>query len=137
MSKYFVLFSAVLMLLVGIAPSSFAKPAKCNISKEEAFEILKGFDPKAKVVGVQQSPVEGLCEVSLNVGDKKVLIYMDSSKKNLVLGSIVDVKTKVNLTQQRMTDMNRIDTSQIPLDDALLLGKADAKYKVIVFDDPD
>ena len=137
MTKFFILLSSLIFLLFSIATPSLAASGKCNISKEEAFEILKGFDPKAKVVGVQQSPVEGLCEVSLNVGDKKVLIYMDSSKKNLVLGSIVDVKTKVNLTQQRMTDMNRIDTSQIPLDDALLLGKADAKYKVIVFDDPD
>ncbi|VAX34429.1 hypothetical protein MNBD_NITROSPIRAE03-1722, partial [hydrothermal vent metagenome] len=86
---------------------------------------------------VQKSPVKGLCEVSLEVKGKKVLVYIDSSKKNLVLGPIIDVKTKVNLTQQRMTDMNRVDTSQIPLDDALILGKADAKYKVIVFDDPD
>ncbi len=137
MTKFFILLSSLMLLLFSIATPSLAASGKCNISKEEAYEVLKGFDPKAKVVGVQQSPVEGLCEVSLNVGDKKVLVYMDSSKKNLVLGSIVDVKTKVNLTQQRMTDMNRIDTSLIPLDDALLLGKADAKYKVIVFDDPD
>ncbi|VAX28532.1 hypothetical protein MNBD_NITROSPIRAE02-1134 [hydrothermal vent metagenome] len=137
MTKLFILLSSLMFLLFSVTTPSLAASGKCNISKDEAYEILKGFDPRAKVVGVQQSPIEGLCEVSLEVGDKKVLLYIDSSKKNLVLGSIVDVKTKVNLTQQRMTDMNRIDTSQIPLDDALLMGKADAKYKVIVFGDPD
>ncbi|GMT47201.1 MAG: hypothetical protein IEMM0007_0767 [bacterium] len=138
MTKFFILLSSLTLLLFSMSTPSFAAaPGKCNISKEEAYGILKGFDPRAKVVGVQKSPVKGLCEVSLEVKGKKVLVYIDSSKKNLVLGSIVDVKTKVNLTQQRMTDINRVDTSQIPLDDALILGKADAKYKVIVFDDPD
>lgn len=137
MTKFFILLSSFLLLLFSVSPPSLAASGKCNISKEAAYNTLKGFDPRAKVVGVQQSPVKGLCEVSLEVGGKKVLVYIDASKKNLVLGSIVDVKTKVNLTQQRMTDMNRVDTSKIPLDDALILGKADAKYKVIVFDDPD
>ncbi|NOZ26380.1 MAG: hypothetical protein GXO94_09870 [Nitrospirae bacterium] len=137
MTKFLILASTLLLLLFGNVTPSPAAPGKCNISKKEAFEVLKGFDPRAKVTGVRQSPVEGLCEVSLKVGDKTALVYIDASKKNLVVGSIVDVKTKVNLTQQRMTDINRIDTSKIPLDDALVLGKADAKYKVIVFDDPD
>ncbi|HEC97630.1 MAG TPA: hypothetical protein ENI58_05650 [Nitrospirae bacterium] len=137
MTKFLILLSSLLLLFFSTATPSLAASGKCNISKEKAYEILERFDPRAKVVGVQQSPVKGLCEISLEVRGKKVLVYIDSSKKNLVLGSIVDAKTKVNLTQQRMTDMNRIDTSQIPLDDALLLGKADAKYKVIVFDDPD
>jgi len=137
MTKLLILLSSLLLLLLSTAPPSLAASGKCNISKEEAYNVLKGFDPRAKVIGVRKSPVEGLCEISLKVNNKTVLIYIDSSKKNLVLGSIVDVKSRVNLTQERMTDINRIDTSRIPLDDALILGKADAKYKVIVFDDPD
>ncbi len=137
MTKFSVLVSLLLLLLSGTVSPSLAASGKCTISKKEAFDVLKGFDPRAKVTDVRQSPVEGLCEVSLKAGDKTFIVYIDSSMKHLVLGSIVDVKTRTNLTQQRMTDVNRVDTSSIPLDDALILGKADAKYKVIVFDDPD
>ena len=137
MSKYFVLFSAVLMLLVGIAPSSFAKPAKCNISKEEAGNILKELIPNIKIIDVRKAPIDALCEVTLEVQGKKGILYIDSSKKKLLMGSIVDIATRVDHTRQRLTDINRVDVSQIPIDNALILGKEEAKYKVIVFDDPD
>jgi len=42
-----------------------------------------------------------------------------------------------NLTGQRFSDLNRVDLSTIPLEDAIVLGNRDAKRKVIVFDDPD
>ena len=42
-----------------------------------------------------------------------------------------------NLTGVRYTDLNRVDVSMIPLDDAIVYGNPRAKHKVIVFDDPD
>ncbi len=136
MSKYLMLLASLLLTL-GTAVPAAAGPGKCNMTKDEAYQVLKGFDPLAKVLDVRRSPIDELCEVAIEIRGKKVILYIDSSKKHMIAGSIIDVASKVNLTQQRVNDMNRVDTSRIPLDDALLLGKADAKYKVIVFDDPD
>ncbi|MBS1114563.1 MAG: hypothetical protein H6Q94_292, partial [Nitrospirae bacterium] len=51
--------------------------------------------------------------------------------------NLFSLQTRTNLTQDRLQEINKIDVSQIPLNDALVMGENDAKYKVIVFDDPD
>ncbi|MDH3238471.1 MAG: DsbC family protein [Deltaproteobacteria bacterium] len=44
---------------------------------------------------------------------------------------------KENLTGLRYIDLNRVDVSAIPLADAIVIGRSDAKKRVVVFDDPD
>jgi thiol:disulfide interchange protein DsbC len=111
---------------------------KCHsLSSEEAGNILKELIPNAKVLEIKNSPIKGFWEVDVETGGKKGLIYVDFSKKYLFAGSIVDIKAKRNLSQERFTELNRIDVASIPLDDALILGSKDAKHKIIVFDDPD
>jgi len=53
------------------------------------------------------------------------------------MGQMVSITEKRNLTQERFTDYNKLDLSQIPLGDALVMGDPQAKYRVIAFDDPD
>jgi thiol:disulfide interchange protein DsbC len=64
-------------------------------------------------------------------------VYVHFSKNHVISGEIFDIKEKKSLTRERMADINRVDVSQIPLADALVMGEKDAKHKVIVFDDPD
>jgi thiol:disulfide interchange protein DsbC len=54
-----------------------------------------------------------------------------------VAGNLFLIQTKTNLTQEKLQDLTRVDVSQIPLKDALVLGDKNAQYKVIVFSDPD
>lgn len=68
---------------------------------------------------------------------KKGLAYIDFSKQHIITGSVINVSTKENLTGKKLYEMSRIDPSAIPVKNAIVLGKADAKYRVIVFDDPD
>ena len=90
-----------------------------------------------KVLEVRPAQVKGLFEVAVESKGQKGILYVDSSKKYIISGSILDVKTKTNFTQERYSDINKVDVSKIPLDDALVMGDKDAKYRVIVFDDPD
>lgn len=111
---------------------------KCHsITKEEATTILKDIIPNAQIIEIKNSPFRGFWEVDMETGGKKGLLYMDFSKKFLFAGSIIDIKAKKNLSQERFTELNRIDVASIPLDDALILGSKEAKHKIIVFDDPD
>lgn len=112
--------------------------SKCHtLSKDEAATLLKDMAKEVKVLEVLMSPIKGMWEVDVESGGKKALAYVDFSKKYLVFGSVVSIKDKINLTQERLTEVNKVDVSQIPLDDALVMGEKDAKYKVVVFDDPD
>jgi thiol:disulfide interchange protein DsbC len=90
-----------------------------------------------KILEIRPSEVKGLWEIDLESKGQKGIIYVDFSKKYVVSGSIIDIKTKANVTQDRFSSINKVDISQIPLDDALVMGDKEAKYRVIVFDDPD
>ncbi len=111
---------------------------KCHtLTKEEAKDILKSFIPNIKIKNIQESYTRGLWEIIFVSRGKKGITYLDFPKKNLILGNIINIKSKKNITQERLTELNKVDVSIIPVDDALVMGDKNAKNRVIVFDDPD
>jgi len=86
---------------------------------------------------IQLTPVKTFWEVAFESGGQKRLTYIDFSKKYLILGRLFSLEERRDLTQERMTELNKVDVSQIPLGDALVMGDEKAKIRVIVFDDPD
>jgi len=103
----------------------------------DAAVILKDAIPEVKILNVGQAPVKGYWEVMIQSGDRKGLVYIDYSKKTFLSGAIIDLKEKKNLTKDRFDELNKVDVSKIPLEDALVMGDPKAKYRVIVFTDPD
>lgn len=125
------------------------KCADCHsLTLKEATTLLKGID---KVLAVEFSELPGFWTVDAEKSGQKFPIFIDFSKKYILAGSIIKIATGEDLTQQRMTKLNngkpaaapqsaasrKVDLKTIPVDDAILLGKADAKSKVIVFTDPE
>jgi len=108
-----------------------------QLTSAEAEGLLKEAIPDVQILEINPSPVKGLWEVALQSKGKKGLYYIDCSKKLLVAGAIIDIATKENLTRERLASFNKVDVSKIPLEDALLMGDANAKTRVIVFTDPD
>jgi thiol:disulfide interchange protein DsbC len=108
-----------------------------QLTTAEAENLLKEAIPDIEILEINPSPVVGMWEVALQSRGKKGLYYIDCSRKLLVAGSIIDIATKENLTRKRVAELNKIDVSKIPLEDALLMGDANAKKRVIVFTDPD
>lgn len=125
------------------------KCADCHsLSLKEATTLLKGID---KVLAVEFSELPGFWTVDAEKSGQKFPIFIDFSKKYILAGSIIKIATGEDLTQQRITKLNngkapaapqsaavkKVDVKSIPLDDAILLGRADARSKVIVFTDPE
>jgi len=112
--------------------------AKCHTLKnDEAANLFKEAIPNVKILEIGMSPTKGFWEIFLESGAKKNIIYLDFAKKHFFAGSLYSLKDRKNLTQERFSDLNKVDVSQIPLDDALVMGEKTAKYRAIVFDDPD
>ncbi|MGD0884204.1 MAG: disulfide isomerase DsbC N-terminal domain-containing protein [Thermodesulfovibrionales bacterium] len=138
-----VLFVAVAFFLLPVSYShGFSEKgqdcSKCHtLSKEEASALLKKLDPNIQVLEVTASPLKSMWEVDIETGGKKGLTYIDFSKTHIISGSIFAINEKKNLTKERFDQINKVDASKIPLDDALVMGAKDAKYKVIVFSDPE
>jgi thiol:disulfide interchange protein DsbC len=140
--KFFVI---LLLLLCGWANNAVAFMGEgcgagdckdCHqLSREEAAEILQGV--AGKVIDVKFSEVPGLWVIDLDQQGKKIPIYLDFSKQFLISGRVVRLATREDVTEKRFLALNKIDVAQIPLDDALVLGKPDAVHKIIVFDDPE
>jgi len=137
------LFSCLTFLLFTVSTSfgfqtKGQECTKCHtLKKDEALSILKTFDQNIKVTDVKQSPAKYLWEVSVETGGKKGVLYIDLPKRNVISGSIIEIKGKRNITQDRLSELNKVNVSQIPLNDALILGDKKAKHRVIVFDDPE
>ena len=127
------------LCILSVAGYCFAveKAVETTPGKEEVAGLLKDLAPDLKVLEIIESPVKGLWEVSIQSGERKGLLYLDTSKKYFIQGAIFDLSTKTNLTQDKLNELNKVDVTKIPLDDALVLGQKDAKYKVIIFTDPD
>ncbi len=135
-----VVFAAVLMQYDFAA--SFAKGeqdcTKCHtINADQAREVLKGLIPDIKVLDLKPGPINGIWEVAMEAGGKKGILYLDYAKKKVIAGNIFDIEKRINFTKESFDKINKVDVSSIPLEKALVMGDKNAKYKVVVFDDPD
>jgi thiol:disulfide interchange protein DsbC len=111
---------------------------KCHtLNKEEARDLLKNTIPDVRVLDVRPSTAKGFWEVYLESRGQKGIIYVDFVKKHFFSGALISLVEKRNLTQERLIELNKIDVSQIRLDDALVMGDQKARIRVIVFTDPD
>ncbi len=110
--------------------------ADCHtLTTAEAETALKGLVDR--VVDVRLSEVPGLYAVDVEKQAKTMPMYLDFSKQFLIYGDVVRVQTRESLTRERMINLNRVDAAAIPTDDAVVIGKANAKHKIVVFDDPE
>ncbi len=116
--------------------------SKCHrLTQDELRSVFReGGIPSLRdvnILSIEQAKAKGLWEIGIEKDGKKGILYLDFSKKYLILGQIIELKTSRSITQERFTELNRIDPSKIPLDGALLMGRKDAPKKIIVITDPD
>jgi len=137
-----------LTLVLGTTAGAFAfggggcgegKCSDCHtLSKEQATDVLKSLNVPFEVDSVTLSQVPGLWDVVMKRPDGlKIPVFLDFSLKYLIQGEALKLSSKENITKNRMIDLNRIDPTVIGLDDALVMGSPKAKYRIIVFDDPE
>ncbi len=106
-----------------------------KLSPDEAQKILgKLVD---RVLAVRPSRIPGVWAVDVEKRKKKVPVYLDYSKRFLFTGDVIELDTMTSLTRERYIDLNRVDASAIPLDDAVVLGDPEAPVRIVVFDDPE
>lgn len=117
---------------------------KCHtISIENATSVIQKAIPTATVEEVNPGRITGTWELVIKGKnqkgrDFKDIIYLDFTKKNMFYGSIFDIATMMNYTEERKNSFKpKIEFAKIPVDRAIVMGDKTAKYKVIVFSDID
>jgi thiol:disulfide interchange protein DsbC len=144
MRRSLLLIIAVTLALLSLNEDafSFAKGeqdcTKCHtLDAAQAKDVLSGLIPDVKILEVRQGPINGLWEVAAESGGRKNIIYVDYSKKKVIAGNIFDIKTRTSYTQESHNRINKVDISTFPYENSLVMGDEKAKYRVVVFDDPD
>ncbi len=109
--------------------------AKCHkLDRKEAEAIVKKIAPNGTVGEIKVSPVKGLWQIEVTAGPQHGMVFLDFTKKYVAQLIPVEYLEQQQKAQQKPQKM---DFSKIPLGDAVVLGPADAKKKVVVFTDPD
>lgn len=107
-----------------------------NVLADEASlrKSIEAAYPKLKVQSVTKTPYSGLYEVFL---DGQIIYTDDKFSFLIVEGKIIDPVSKRNLTGERLDDLNKVDFSALPLDQAIKVVKGNGSRKLVVFSDPD
>ncbi len=117
--------SAVALALLSVA----SQPAFAADEQAVRDALMKNTGLAAE--SVTPSPVKGVWEVIIQ--DR--LFYVDESAEHVFAGSLIDARTKANLTQERMRAWARESWSKWPREDAVKQVFGDGSREVIVFSD--
>ncbi|MDR1227731.1 MAG: DsbC family protein [Azoarcus sp.] len=125
-------FSFRLPSLTGLLLLAAASASADEASVRKNFEaFIKAPIPIVEsVTRIQQG---GLYEILLVSGD---LYYTDEAVSFLIDGSIIDTKTRKNITSARMEKLVSIDFKSLPLEQAVKRVNGNGKRVLATFEDP-
>jgi thiol:disulfide interchange protein DsbC len=126
-AQRFLLRMALSAGLLGMALGAQAQEAVIRKNMAERFPEWP------KVDEVTKTPMPGIYEV--RIGNN--LFYADEQASFVIEdGHMVDTKTRVSLTQQRLSKLTAISFDALPLKDAMVWRQGKGSRKVAVFADP-
>jgi len=105
------------------------------LTNEEASPILKELiKTEFRILEIRETPLEGFWEVVAEIGQERMIIYIHKSLRFVIHGQILDRQTKRNISLDRLKEFRKVNTSTLPLENAIPMGQG--KRKLYVFTDP-
>jgi len=101
-------------------------------SVEQIKAELRKRVPEASVDSVRKIPYGNLYEVVAG-GE---IFYTDDKAAYLVVGPLIDLKTKENVTELRLRQVNAVRFDTLPFDSAIKIVRGNGARKVAIFEDP-
>ncbi len=122
-----VCFGALLLALTAMPNLVMAQEATIRKTLKERIPDLP------KIEAISKTPMNGVYEVLLEDNE---IYYTDANGHYLLQGSLIDTRTKRNLTEERSDKLNAIAFSSLPLKDAITIVRGNGQRKLAVFEDP-
>src|ERR1700759_3525344 len=95
---------------LAIAAVALGCSAQADQTTDKLKATLQSRLSEATIKSVTKSPIAGIYEVNLGTQ----IVYSDANGDYLMLGDLVDAKTRKNLTEARLSETNRIDFASLP-----------------------
>lgn len=123
----------ILAMLSAVIAMSYAPvPMAEDAAIRNLQKVLTERFPEIKIQRVGPSVLPGLYEVVTATE----IAYADAGGKHLVIGRIMDSKTRENLTEKRWNELNKIDFNSLPFAQAIKFVKGNGHRKLAIFEDP-
>jgi thiol:disulfide interchange protein DsbC len=119
-----------LMATTSLATSALASEDDIRKSIEHSF-------PGTQINSIAKSPVNGIFEVVTDGPEGPLVVYADEKGEHLLIGDLLNVQSRRNLTRDRMDKLTEVSWDNLPLDNAIKMVKGDGSRKLAVFSDPD
>ena len=119
-------------ILAAAALAAAILPAAAQQDVEKLRASLKKSLPDVNVDAIRKTQYGGLYEVVVG-GD---IFYSDDKGSFLVMGSLIDLKTRENVTDLRQRQITRVSFDALPLDNAFKIVRGNGSRKVAMFADP-
>jgi thiol:disulfide interchange protein DsbC len=126
---FLVLQTCMLLVAVGFGFNAFAQGQEATIRKNLSERIPQ----IPRIEEITRSPMAGLYEIRLSTNE---IYYSDAEGNFLIQGSLIDTKSKRNLTEEREAKLSAIDFGTLPFKDAITIVRGNGKRKLAVFEDP-
>jgi thiol:disulfide interchange protein DsbC len=116
-------------------PAPAKAPAAAAMTPEMAAirKLVEQRVPGMEVRAIAKTDVAGLYEV---LADDRI-VYVDPQVNYLIMGSIYDLASKQNLTDDRYRKLNRIAFDSLPFDQSFKRVRGDGSRRVAMFSDAD
>jgi thiol:disulfide interchange protein DsbC len=118
------------LLLALISTATLAAESDIRKAIESAY-------PGVKISNIAKSPINGIFEVSTDGPQGPLVVYSDNMGEHLLIGDLLNIKNKRNLTRERMDKLTEVKWDSLPLHNAIKVVKGDGSRKLAVFSDPD
>ena len=120
--------SLLLAAVIAIAPS-IAQPQEAALRKN----LIERLPNLRKIEEVRATPLPGIFEVRY-AGNQ--ILYADEKGDFIISGSIIDTRTKIDLTEARIEKLLAVEFDSLPLSDAILIKQGTGARRIAVFVDP-
>ncbi len=117
---------AAVLLAACFASATFAGEAEI---RKNLAERIPDFP---KIDEITKTGMPGIYEIRLGTE----ILYTDENGSYLIQGEVIETKTRVNLTEQRISKLTAIDFKSLPLKDAIVWKQGNGDRKLVVFADP-
>lgn len=109
----------------------------CQAGDTEIRQAIQSLAPGAKVNQISKTGVKGMMEVTVDGDQGPMVVYADEKGQFLLIGDLLEVKSKRNLTRERMDKLTEVKWDTLPLNNAIKVVRGNGQRMLAVFSDPD
>ncbi|HEY6926262.1 MAG TPA: DsbC family protein [Steroidobacteraceae bacterium] len=120
------------LTMAGIALASVSLRAAEDPTKTLQETLQKRY-PDVKLEGAQPTPIPGVYEVF--AGGR--VVYTDATGDYMILGKLVDTRTRHDLSAEHLDIHNSIDFQKLPFERAIKFVHGNGSRRLAIFEDPD